>query len=322
MCGGAERTTMKEKNQFQKFCKQMKEAVQKLFSKEMQVEIHKVVKNNSLELDSLVILGEDKLISPNFYLQLYYEEYQKGETVEELAKQIKTLYDEALLRESHMEVDLSYESCASQIVFRLVSYEKNEKLLQEVPYISFLDLAVVFYVLLRKDQEGIGSIRISNRLMEKWELNTGALFTLARENTERIFPERICSMYYLMEDMLHFNTEGEIIENEKKGKRKERGVFYEPYVVTNDNGINGAAVILYPDTLRKVGNILEDDFYLLPSSIHEMLAIPVSAAISEKDLYDMVWEVNRTCVAKEEVLSGAVYQYTRETETIKICERD
>lgn len=95
----------------------------------------------------------------------------------------------------------------------------------------------------------------------------------------------------------------------------------EPFVVTNDNGINGAAVILYPNTLKKVGKILKDDFYLLPSSIHEMLAIPIHAAISEQDLCDMVWEVNRTCVAKEEILSGSVYRYDQDTETIKVCHK-
>ena len=32
----------------------------------------------------------------------------------------------------------------SVVVYQLLNYEKNEKLLQRVPYISYLDLAIVF----------------------------------------------------------------------------------------------------------------------------------------------------------------------------------
>ena len=311
---------MEERKEYQEFCQKIKKAVEECFSEEVHVEIHKIVKNNSLELDSLVILEENRPMSPNFYLQMYYEEYKKGISIKVLAKQIKRLYAEAVKRGECMEFDLAYESCADHIIFRLVSLEKNKKILQTVPYIPFLDMAVTFYLLIRKDEEGIGSIRVNQNLLEKWGLDTGTLFTLARENTERIFPERICSMHSLMNAITDSKE-----ENMASGKLPQGSTEHifagEPFVVTNDNGINGAAVILYPNTLKKVGKILKDDFYLLPSSIHEMLAIPIHAAISEQDLCDMVWEVNRTCVAKEEILSGSVYRYDQDTETIKVCHK-
>lgn len=311
---------MEERKEYQEFCRKMKKAVRECFSEEVHIEIHKIVKNNSLELDSLVILEEDRPMSPNFYLQMYYEEYKKGISIKVLAKQIKRLYAEAVKRGECMEFDLTYDNCADHIIFRLVSLEKNKKILQTVPYIPFLDMAVTFYLLVRKDEEGIGSIRVNQNLLDKWGLDTGTLFTLARENTERIFPERICSMHSLMNAITDSKE-----ENMASGKLPQGSTEHifagEPFVVTNDNGINGAAVILYPNTLKKVGKILRDDFYLLPSSIHEMLAVPIHAAISEQDLCDMVWEVNRTCVAKEEILSGSVYRYDQDTETIKVCHK-
>lgn len=309
---------MEERKEYQEFCCQIKKAVQECFSKEVHIEIHKIVKNNSLELDSLVILGEGRPMSPNFYLQTYYEEYRNGTSVKMLAKQMKKLYTEAVRRGECMEFDLSYENCAEHIIFRLVSLEKNEMLFCTVPYVPFMDMAVMFYLLVRKDEEGICSIRINHKLQKEWKIDTGDLFALAKDNTKRLFPERICSMYSLM------NAIGDSEEGEKlDGKLPQGSVKHifagEPFVVTNDSGINGAAVILYPDTLKNVGKILQGDFYLLPSSIHEMLAIPVHAAINEQDLCDMVREVNRTCVAKEEILSSSVYRYDQDTETLKIC---
>ena len=311
---------MEERKEYQKFCQKITKAVQENFPEKVHVEIHKIIKNNSLELDSLVILEDDRPMSPNFYLQAYYEEYKKGSSVKALAKQIKRLYAEAVRRGECMEFDWAYENCANHIIFRLVSLEKNKKILQTVPYIPFLDMAVTFYLLIRKDEEGIGSIRINQDLVERWGLDTGTLFTLARENTERIFPERICSMHSLMREITDFGEESMKSGTLPQGSTEH--IFAgEPFVITNNNGINGAAVILYPNTLKKVGKILKDDFYLLPSSIHEMLAIPIHAAIGEQDLCDMVWEVNRTCVAKEEILSGSIYRYDQDTETIKVCRK-
>lgn len=321
MCGGAERINMELREEFLEFCHQMQKAVQKCFPKDVRVEIRKIVKNNSLELDSLVILSKGQLVSPNFYLQSYYEEYKKGLKIETLAEKIRTLYYEITSKGEDIEFDLSYENCADRVIFRLVSYEKNKKLFQTVPYIQFLDLAIIFYLLIRKEEEGIGSIRINNYLMEKWGLDTGAIFNLARENTERIFPERICSMNLLMNQILNSETNSETTENFQTNQLEGTVFEGEPYVVTNDNGINGAAVILYPNTLKKIGKLLGGDFYLLPSSIHEMIAIPIHAAISEEQLYDMVCEVNQSCVAEEEILSDSVYRFENDTEIIKICKR-
>jgi hypothetical protein len=310
---------MEEQKEFRQFCREMAAAVQEKFPPEVTVEVRRITKNNSLELDSLVILSEKHLLSPNFYLQWYYEEYKEGAAIKALADQIQTLYQEAVCAGANQEVDLSYERCADRIVFRLVSYEQNKKMLQTVPYIRFLDLAIIFYIVVRKDEKGVGSIRVNQQLMEEWGLDLGAVFTLARENTERLFPEKMCSMEAVMKQILSEEREEAREEKGISGIPKQTAAGGEPYVLTNDSGINGAAVILYPNTLKRVGEILEKDFYLLPSSIHEMIIIPQQIDVQEAALYDMVSEVNQSCVAQDEILSDSVYCYEREEESIRIC---
>jgi hypothetical protein len=298
----------------------MEAAVREKFPPEVTVEVRRIMKNNSLELDSLVILSGKHSMSPNFYLQWYYEEYKNGTAIKTLAERIQILYQEAVCGGEKQAVDLSYESCASRIVFRLVSYEQNQKMFQTVPYIRFLDLAVIFYIVVRKDEKGVGSIRVNRQLMEEWGLDLGAVFTLARENTQRLFPEKMCSIEAVMKQILSEEWE-EREEDSFHGIPEHGAAGGEPYVLTNDSGINGAAVILYSNTLKKVGEVLEKDFYLLPSSIHEMIIIPRQADVQEADLYDMVSEVNQSCVAKDEILSDSVYCYEREEESIRICTR-
>jgi len=305
---------MEEKKAFRKFCKQMEREVQQCFPEGMQVEIHKVVKNNGLELDSLAILSEERPVSPNFYLQMYYRQYEKGTDIPALVRQIVEQYQESVSSGEDMQFDVGWKNCEKNIVFRLVSYQRNEKILPDVPHIPFLDLAVLFYVLVKKDIDGIGSVRVDNSLMDRWEIDIGTLLQVARENTQRLFPVRIYTMHSVMRELMNTKADCGIPEE----FQEELPFPREPYVITNDSGLNGAAAILYPDTLKETGKILHGDFYLLPSSIHEVLAISSRAAVTAVALEEMVQEVNQSCVAKEEVLSESVYFYEHCSETIRV----
>lgn len=309
---------MEERKEYQDFCKEMQVMVKDKFEDSVRVEIHKVVKNNATELDSMVILAEDRGISPNFYLNLYYEEYCQGKDMQMLAEQIYEIYIATVRQEQVPMLDPSFEACEDKITFRLVSYEKNKEMFQTIPYIRFLDMAVVFYIIVRNEDDGIGSVKISQRWLDEWNMTAPEVFSLARENTRRLFPERICSMHSMLKQLLQEKENEWAALEETLYADMESKQVTDPYVITNSNGINGASVILYPDTLKTVGNVFGEDYYLLPSSIHEFLAIPEHAVGSEEELYEMVQEANEQFVSREEFLSGSVYWYECATETIKI----
>ena len=46
------------------------------------------------------------------------------------------------------------------------------------------------------------------------------------------------------------------------------------YVLTNEDKLNGAAMILNPEAMEMVREAVGDDFFILPSSIHECLMCP------------------------------------------------
>ncbi len=310
---------MERSKEFQEFCNQMLQAVKERFPEKVKIEIHKVLKNNSTELDGLVILAPEQMLSPNFYLQLCFEEYKKGVDIASLAKQIQEAYYKVLCDGENLDLDMSLESCKERIIFRLVSYERNSLLLPAVPHLRFLDMAVTFHILLRQDEEGIGSVRITNQLSDTWDLDAEALFALAKANTKRIFPQKAYSMTSMMKRLLDFEKNGESQTGFDMGSAGLNAQADEPYVITNSNGINGASVILYTDILKEIGSFLGEDYYLLPSSIHEMLAIPASAPMDEKEMHEMVEEVNKSCVVSEEILSDSVYRYDCKADTIRIC---
>lgn len=309
---------MEKQKEYDAFCVELISAVKEHFAQDATIEVHKIKKNNSIVLDGLNIMISGENVSPNFYLQHFFEAYQAGNSIEQLAIEIAESYFFALENREKMDFDLSYLFCESRIIFRLVSFELNKELAQEIPHIPFLDMMITFHALLRQDENGIGTVRITNTLMKQWGIDAKKLFELARENTQRLFPSKICGMFSMMADIL-MESAPDSPQQEALMELLERQDYNEPYVVTNTAGINGAAVILYQDVLESVARELGGDFYILPSSIHEVLAVPAQSAVSRNDLYEMVHDVNGSCVAKDEILSESIYKYCQSLRKIVCC---
>ena len=99
--------------------------------------------------------------------------------------------------------NMDINNCMDKIVCRLVSFERNSRLLEEIPYIPFLDMAIIFYCLVTEDKNGIGSVRISNSIMEDWGMTVKTLYTAAINNTERLFPKVFCPLKLMLQNMLN-----------------------------------------------------------------------------------------------------------------------
>ena len=287
------------------FIDEMAKKVKLCFDNDVSVEIHKVIKNNSMEYDSLTIIEPGRNVTPNFYLQNMYRRYVDGIGIDSLVAEIVQAYETGKDNEKYGDLSLEYDDCQDKIVMRLISLEKNSKMLEDMPYIPFLDMAVVFYFLVDNDEKGIASIRITNRVMTNWGTDIKKLYTLASSNSKRIFEEKIMPISTMLE--------GYNVNLKEMGLGNidcAQGEIYEPYIVTNNVGINGATVILYPDMLKEIAAKIGGDFYMLPSSIHEVIVISTGADISEKELKGMVEEVNQNYLLPDEYLSDNIYKYS------------
>ena len=106
-------------------------------------------------------------------------------------------------------------------------------------------------------------------------------------------------------------------EQRDKAKREEgiREIYldyllpYEQYVLSNTEKFHGATAILYPGLLQEIGEATKSSFFLLPSSLHEVILMKDNGEMSAEELQRMVMQINRTEVKPEEVLSDEVYCY-------------
>lgn len=301
---------------YQSFQKKLEEMIVEKLPEGYRTEIHLVVKNNDLQLDSLIILSEQSTISPNFYLQQYYEKYLQGNTMEALTDEILDIYRNTRQTMDQYPMDLSLDHCRDRIIYHLTSGEKNNLRLEQVPSIPFLDMVITFHILMMEEEEGVGSIMVRDVLQSEWGISTKQLFQLAEENTTRLFPMQIHSMDQMLSELQKIYPE--LAEEYPENSLNWQGEP-EPLVLTNHKGINGAAVMLYPGCLGEIEKHCAGDFYILPSSVHELLIMPDVKGMTKSELLRMVREVNENCVQPDEILSDHVYHYSSELQTVEIC---
>jgi hypothetical protein len=309
-------------NSYSTFIGDITEMVSKMMGEEYNVRIYKVTKNNSLELDSLVILKSDHNFSPNIYLLPYYEEYLQGAGIKEIAVKICKTYKENSIPRLKENFSYSYENMKPFIIYRLVNYSRNKKLLEKIPHMKYLDLAITFHCLVRDDDDGIGTIRITNEHMKLWDTTLAKLQEQSSENTNRIFQPVIRSMDEVILGILNENT---IAENENGGIEITSEIEcpngsqeHKMYILSNRKGINGATCLLYDNILKNFSKQVNSDLYILPSSIHEVILVPFDKTVSRDALGEMVRDINRTQVASDEVLSDQVYIYSRKNNMISL----
>lgn len=280
------------------------------------VTVNHILKNNGKELDGLTIMEEDSCISPTIYLNEYYEQYENGRGLDNILSEIRLIYTQNKDRiKINTELFYDFLKVRSMIVYRVINYEQNRKLLELIPHKKFLDLAVVYYCLLGQQTEGNATALIYNTHLDRWGVTDDDVFQAALENTPKLLKSNIKPMSDLIRKMTPFNENDErMIESFEKNQPEDE----QMYVLTNQSKIHGASCILYEDVLRDFSDKLGRDLYILPSSIHEVILLPKTESFDREGLNCMVQEVNRDGVSMDEVLSDHVYEYNRASGMIEM----
>lgn len=313
--------------ELQKFTEKMVKALTEYYGAEAEIKIHKVNKNNGIRLQGICVLKKGKNIAPTVYLESFLERYLNGEIFGELVKEMITFIEKnQLMQDFDMNFFVNYENVKKKLVLRLIHKEKNRDLLSLVPYMEFQDLAIVCHCILMTEEIGTGTILIYKEHLKMWQIEEETLFKDAFENSPKTEPfeilkmsemvrsilersikeriEEICGDYFCDKDLL-LNSTLDNITSELEGKQ------IPMYVITNEKRYYGAACMVYPNMLEKIAEKLQDDFYIIPSSIHEIIVVAKNQGIDSFGLNEMIREVNMAQVEEEEWLSDHTYLYQR-----------
>lgn len=277
------------------------------------VRMKKIRKNNSVEMGGLWIQENGNHIFPIVYLNPYYFRYLNGRSIGQVADDIyAACVEKGAADVFNIDQFADFEQAKPNLVFRLINYEKNKLLLEEVPHHKFLDLAVVFcYLVCDAGEKGQASVLIRNEHLERWGVSTEDIAELAYENTPKLLGCDFVSMGQLLDEVC-------LGESGREIPQSGTGDLPEMLILTNHSRINGAACLIYPHILEELSQKKDSNLIILPSSIHEVILIPVKedTVPDREKLCRMICEVNETQVEDTEVLSDHPYFYNRMTAEI------
>lgn len=289
-----------------KFYKDITTAVQKHLGEDWTAELlTNVTKNNGTNRVAMVLYKNDDKIRPQIYLEKYYEDYQRGKELQEIVEEVLKMYRIAMkdINPKNLERLEEWTNIKERLALRIVSKERNQEELYNLVYEEVCDLVAIATICVERNGEGVKSIRITQDLARKWNVSNEEILEAAKENTSKLFPPKIQDLYEFVQDMVDISRE-ELSQGRKN--------FPDLQILTNDLCINGATVILYDSFMKEVYEHLGGKFIILPSSVHEVLVVPLEDSMYIPYLQEVVESINQRFVAEDEILSDNVYMYDGE----------
>ena len=284
--------------------------------------IRKVNKTNC-EVDGLNFYNIPGLknATPTIYVNNLYEEYERTGNYEEVVRGAAETMEreiESFNKEIKAEL-LDTSRLKDNVFFTLINAEQNKELLKTVPHREFEDLAIVYRWNLGNDSLGTYTNLVDNDLAKKEGLTENDLYNAANKNTKELFPILVKNMNEVISEIIFGDSElsGEM-EEEFKEVMMETQDERSMYVITNESKLYGAASILYEEPLHELAENIESDLYILPSSIHEVIAVSADMG-SPDDLAEMVYEINMEQVDIDDRLSNQVYCYDKDLRTLRLA---
>lgn len=279
-------------------CKDRLQDYLKSQGEQVDVMYHSVRKINFQE-EALLVRYKGDQIAPVVYMSGRYEDYLSGREMSEIVKDIARDVQEARKHQPDM-LDLTAEMAKERLYLSVINAEKNEELLNSVPYRKIEDLACI--AKFRLDAES--SVLVNEDLCRKLRMTSEEVLAIAERN------------------MVKNGYQCEPLDLEIKRILKEQGVSDREieegmmktqssmmYVASTANHMEGAAVIASREAMHDFYDKIGEPFYILPSSRHEVILLPDRCGLEIADLAEMVKDVNRQVVDEKDVLSDHVYHF-------------
>lgn len=258
------------------------------------------VEKTNATLDGLSIKNDG--ISPIIYINDMYQAYLQGDDLEQVLRNTCDLIVERYDEAPSIKMDATRENLKEKIVFRIINTQMNLSMLEHVPHRAFQDLSIIYEIVFYQD-DMLCEIKVTHDIAKTIGMNEEKLFHCAYINTKRMFP-------IVVRSVLDILRENFIVESTPCLPMDK-----DLWAITNVQNYYGAASMLYEDRLYELAEKLESNLYILPSSVHEVLAIAEDIAEPE-EIMEAVSYVNTDVVEYEELLANSVYFYDRNTRQI------
>ena len=287
-----------------------------VYEEEIELVDHDIVKSNDRRLHGFVVRRAGSQEGANVYIDDLFEMHESGEDFDKLMEMLraKCLFAlECPPPPVDMLDDMDLESIRSRLTLRLLDVRRNMSYLADRPYID-AGCGLALVVDIGCDETILSEWRttVTDGILETIGCSREELLTAAMKNTISMEPPLLMNLA----DYLRTREEVNILEPSHSGNASEPG----PFILTNSSQYNGAAVLFYPEMLRKLCGLFQGGYYVLPISIHEVLIIPESDSPDEYRLCGMLFTGNRSVVEEGDVLSDIVLHFDPGRECLSVVQ--
>lgn len=242
------------------------------------------------DLRGITIREKNTNVAPTMYL----DNYKYSDTIKEICDKLEKIYKNAKFT-SNVNLDWfsNFGIVKNKLRIKLVNFNKNKEYLADKPFVKILDLAAMFYIEVKNEQIENGSVTVTNNHMEYWKTSVDVIYANACMNEHAVIKDIVDIMY------------------EMSGVKMPEVLRGKQLVVSNEERLFGAGTFIAElDRLKR----LYEKFYVIPSSIHEVIVVPVNKCpFTKAQLNEQVREVNETEVDENEVLSDHAYYFNGES---------
>lgn len=165
-------------------------------------------------------------------------------------------------------------------------------------------LEATYYAILEEDEKGIKTFLITKDILKKFGVSVEQLHEDAIKNSIKKEPAEAEGLVDMVRDFI-----GEDLEEKTSNTTANTTVLRTKHLF-------GAKAIAYPGVLKSIAEKTGKDFYIIPSSIHEVLLMPMNSDINPDQIREMIHDINSTVLDKEDFLSDSLFCYDREKDRI------
>ncbi len=289
-----------EPTNFNQFMTEVQQDLQERLSRmypDTRVEMQDVARVQGESYRGLMIRQAGHRASPVFNLQPLYDQlpFRTYENVlEDVVRKAVDVIENPLNIVPEEFTD--YGFMKDKLVTQVISANDNAARLAELPHRKMMDMAVIYRFMLGDDGRGNSiSVTVNNAMLETYGISEAQLHADALQAMEQNHTYSIRPMGMVLAGL--------------------DPSFDEPvgppglYVASMDTKMYGAAVLTQPDFMEKAAEVEQGDFFVLPSSIHEVLILKDDGLTDYRELEEMVRTINATEVAPSDRLTDNVYHY-------------
>ena len=247
---------------------------------------------------ALQVVGGDQMAVPNIDLDTYFKSYQSGTMGMDdvIRKMTEQLQDDPQFETEWLK---DYGQVKDRLYVRVTDAKENESLLSKVPHREVDGLAVTYHIAFETPDGKSASVPVNTSLMKMYGISEDQLHADALASSQKLYPATFISLAEMMGNMMGVDADTVMPTMDEP----------QLMVLTNERTFQGAGALFYPGQMEAIAAQMGSDYFVLPSSIHEVLLLPDDGTIDADVLNFMIQDINMSTVAPEERPAHEAYHY-------------